>query len=116
MRTAWLGVLLSAGLAVAAWGASLAPNGVAGECPGGSVQGESQSGLIAFSNVVDGKYQQVTVIDPERMAMSVYHVDLVSGVIELKCVRSLHWDLQMTCYNGRGLLPQEIHSLQEQPR
>jgi hypothetical protein len=116
MRTVWLGVLLSAGLAVAAGGASLTPNGAAEERPVGLPPGEAQSGLIAFSNVVEGKYQQVTVIDPERMAMSVYHVDLASGVIELKCVRTIHWDLQMTCYNGKGLLPQEIHSLQEQPR
>jgi hypothetical protein len=116
MRIALLGVLIGAGLTVVTLGAS--PNGDEGlaQRAGGFVPGQAEGGLIAFCNVVDGKYQQLTVIDPKRMAMSVYHVELATGAIELKCVRTIQWDLQMTRYNGRGLLPEEIHSLQEQPR
>ena len=116
MRTALLGVLIGAGLAVAAWGASAGGGEATAERAGAMGPIAANDGLLAFGSVVDGKYQQLTVIDPKRMAMSVYHVDLATGAIELKCVRTIHWDLQMTCYNGKGLLPQEIHSLQEQPR
>lgn len=116
MRIALLGVLIGAGFAVASLGASPGGNGAAAPDAGGFVPGQAEGGLIAFSNVVDDKYQQLTVIDPKRMAISVYHVELATGAIELKCVRTIQWDLQMTRYNGRGLLPEEIHSLQEQPR
>lgn len=113
MRVAVLGILIGVGLAVVSLAASPGGNGPPDP---GAVPCEEAGGVIAFCHVVEGKYQQLTVIDPKRMAMSVYHIDLATGAIELKCVRTIHWDLQMTCYNGKGLLPQEIHSFQEQPR
>jgi hypothetical protein len=43
--------------------------------------------------------------------MSVYHVELSSGNVELRCVRNIHWDLQMMYFNGKSPLPQEILSM-----
>jgi len=116
MRTALLGILTCAGLAAASVAASLGGGEALAERPEALVPSQTESGVIAFCSVVDDAYQQLTVIDPRSMAMSVYHVELATGAVELKCVRTIRWDLQMTCYNGKGLLPQEIHSLQEQPR
>jgi len=70
-----------------------------------------ESGLIALSAVIGDKYQQVTVIDPKQQVMSVYHVELSSGNVELRCVRNIHWDLQMMYFNGKSPLPQEILSM-----
>ena len=119
MRTALLGALMGAGLAVAALVAILAPREAAAQHvdyqrPTDNQQPtDAERELFAFCTVVDDTYQQLTVIDPERRVISVYHVDLATGAVELKCVRTIQWDLQMVHYNGKGLLPQDIHSLQE---
>ena len=108
-----LGGLIGAGLAIAALGAApdrgefFGPRSVPDEAakPAGE--------LIGLSTTVDGRYQQVTVIDPKLRAISVYHVELASGDIELCCVRDIRWDLQMEYYNGKGLSPPEIRLMLE---
>ena len=112
MRTALLGALFGAGLVVAAVGATPDRGEVFAQRTS-AYRPTADSGLIALSTVVGEQYQQLTVIDPKQRVMSVYHVELATGDVELKCVRTIHWDLQMMCYNGKGLLPQEIQSLQE---
>jgi hypothetical protein len=113
MRTAMMGALLVAGLVFAVFvvlpdsGAVFAQR----PAPGGLVQGAD--GLLAFSETVDEQYQQVTLIDPERRVMAVYHVELETGKIALQSVRNFHWDLQMMEFNGENPLPQEIQSLLE---
>jgi hypothetical protein len=113
MRAAMLGVLVGVGLALVAVGA--APDGrealAQRAAPHGAVRPSGE--LIALSVTVDNRYQQVTVIDPKQRAMSVYHVELESGHIELCSVRHFHYDLQMESYDNKGLLPQEILSMLE---
>ncbi len=113
MRMVLLGGLIGAGLAIAAVGATpdrgelfdqrLAPHQAA----------MSSGELIALSATVDDQHQLVTVIDPKLRSMSVYHVELASGDIELRCVRDIRWDLQLESFNGKGLLPKEIRSMLE---
>ena len=67
--------------------------------------------LIAFSLDLGNSGQQVTLIDPRRHVMGVYHVDRTSGEISLKCVRNTHWDLLMDEFNGVSPSPREIRSL-----
>lgn len=113
MKTMVLGVLVGVGLVIAAVG--VLPDrseALAQRIPPyrlTSADGE----LIALSTTVGDKYQQLTVIDPKLRVLSIYHVDLASGDVELRCVRNIHWDLQMTYYNGKTPLPQEIQSLLE---
>ncbi|OHB82061.1 MAG: hypothetical protein A2V98_26315 [Planctomycetes bacterium RBG_16_64_12] len=108
-----LGALVGAGLAIAAVGA--APNRNEGFGPRvGSYEEAKQAGdLIALSTVVDGRYQQVTVIDPKLRAIGVYQIELASGEVELRCVRDIRWDLQIEYFNGKGLSPLEIRSMLE---
>jgi hypothetical protein len=77
--------------------------------------GTSSAELIALSATVNDQYQVVTVIDPKLRAMSVYHVELASGNIQLRCVREIRWDLQLESFNGKGLSPTEIRSMLESP-
>ena len=113
MKSLVLGVLVGVGLVIAAVG--IVPDRsevLAQRIPPyrlTSADGE----LIALSTTVGDKYQQLTVIDPKQRVLSIYHVDLASGDVELRCVRNIHWDLQMTYYNGKTPLPQEIQSLLE---
>jgi hypothetical protein len=113
MRTVVFGALVGAGLVMAAVGATpdRSQRLVARPRPDQAVQAEGQ--LIALSTTVNDKYQQLTVIDPKLRSMSVYHVELATGNIELRCVRNIHWDLQMECFNGNGLLPPEIRAMLE---
>ena len=70
--------------------------------------------LIALSaRLADGR-EQLTVIDPRARVVSVYHIDPAKGELALKSVRNIHWDLQMTQFNGASPLPQEIRSLLQQ--
>ena len=110
MRRAVLGALIGAGLVMAAAGATPGRDEPFAQRMGSFRPTQAGSELIALATVVGDEYQQVTVIDPKQRAMSVYHVDLRSGSIELKCVRQIHWDLQIVDYNGKGLLPREIQS------
>lgn len=71
-------------------------------------------GVIAFSEKVENKYQQVTVIDPKQRALCVYHISLVDGQIALKSVRNFHWDTQILEWNSANPLPKEIQALLEQ--
>ena len=57
--------------------------------------------------------QQLTVIDPQVHVVSVYHIELATGEISLKSVRNIHWDLQMSEFDGVNPLPREIRSLLE---
>jgi len=113
MRAALLGALAGAGLVAAIFGAN-ASRGELFAQQIGSQRPDAGADLIALSTVVGEQYQQVTVIDPRQRVMSIYHVELATGNVELKCVRTIHWDLQMMYYNGKGLLPHEIQSQQGQ--
>jgi hypothetical protein len=72
------------------------------------------SELITIASPAAENRQQLTVIDPQARVMSVYHIDATSGAITLKGVRNIHWDLQMSEFNGVSPLPREIRALLEQ--
>ena len=113
MRTAMLGALVGAGLAMAAVAAAPNRSEDIGQRPGAYEVAKAAGDLIALATVVGDRYQQVTVIDPKLRAMSVYHVELASGEVKLRCVRNIRWDLQVEYYNGKGLSPAEIRSMFE---
>ena len=71
-------------------------------------------GVIAFSEKVENKYQQVTVIDTKQRSLCVYHISLADGQIALKSVRNFHWDTQILEWNSANPLPKEIQALLEQ--
>jgi hypothetical protein len=109
LRTAILGAVVGAGLVMVALGAVADRSKAFGQRLR-SEEPRASDQLIAVSTVVDDKYQQLTVIDPRLRTLGVYHVELATGDIELRCVRNIHWDLQMEYYNGKGLMPPEIRS------
>ncbi len=116
MRIVALGALIIAGLVVAAVGLAADPGEALAQRLGSPNPARASGELIALSTMVGDKYQQVTVIDPKQQVMSVYHIELATGAVELRCVRNIHWDLQMTYFNGKGLSPLEIQSQTLQPR
>jgi hypothetical protein len=113
MRAAVLWSLLAAGLVTAAVGGMPERNEALRQRATAHRPIGADNGLIALSTVVEGKYQQVTLIDITSRVMSVYHIDLASGSVKLCCVRKFHWDLQMLQHNGESPLPREIRSLLE---
>lgn len=48
------------------------------------------------------------VYDPQQQVLGVYHVDRITGEIELKSVRQIQWDLQLLHWQGKKPLPEEI--------
>ncbi len=113
MRGTVLGIVLVAGLVVVALGAmpALSQVGPQGPAPGNTAAADDQ--MIVASTVVDGQYQQLVVLSPKNMSFAVYHVELSTGSVELRNVRNITWDLQMTHYNGKNPLPSEIQSILE---
>jgi hypothetical protein len=111
MKAALLGGLIGAGLAIVALGATPDRGEPSGQRLMPHQAATPAEELIALSTTVDNQYQQVVVIDPKLRAMSVYHVSLASGDVELCCVRDIRWDLQIEHFNGKGLSPGEIRSM-----
>ena len=72
----------------------------------------ANSDLIAVSANVHDQYQQVTLIDPKQRRIMVYHEDFATGEVVLKSVRSYEFDLQLTQFNTKAPLPEEIRALQ----
>lgn len=110
MKTVVLGVLVGAGLAMAAAGAAPVVSDDFARRPGPRPVARADGDLIALSTVVGERYQQVVVLDPKAHVMSVYHVELATGTIQLRCVRNIHWDLQMMDFNGVIPSPREIQA------
>lgn len=59
---------------------------------------------------------QLIVVDPERLVVSVYHISQDPGEIELKSVREIRWDLQLTEFNSSDPLPEHIRNMLERQR
>lgn len=122
MRGAWMGFGL-VGLVLLVWGAGNFP--AAAQRPGGvaatpvaattrHAQDRGQSGeLLALSMDVEGR-QQVTVVDPRRQVMAVYHIDRNTGSITLRSVRNVQWDMVMEDFNSGSPTPREIRSIADQ--
>ena len=113
MRVAVLGALAGAGLVLIAVGALDHRNEVFAQRSGLYQPADSGNELIALPGPVGEKGQVLTVIDPRRRVIGVYHIDLATGKIGLRSVRNIQWDLQMTYLDNEGLLPREIQSLLE---
>ncbi len=73
----------------------------------------ANSEMVVLPTIVGDKSQLLTVIDPRLRVLSVYHIDLATGVITLKSVRNIQWDLQISYLNNEKPLPQEIRALSE---
>ena len=110
MRRTGLGALIGAVLVLLAGVLVTSRNQAAAQANGDpNVGGE----LITFTSTGPDNRQQLTVIDPQTRAMAVYHVDPATGVVSLKSVRNIQWDLMMSEFNGVGPLPREIRAMVE---
>jgi hypothetical protein len=121
MRGAWVGFGL-VGLVLLVWGAGIFPEAAAQRPGGGAPMGAAtthavergQPGeLLALSMDVEGR-QQVTVVDPRRQVMAVYHIDRNTGSITLRSVRNVQWDMVMEDFNSGNPTPREIRSIADQ--
>jgi len=112
MKTVMLGLLIGTGLVMAAAGATPGGNDDYSRrpVPVNFPQARADGDLITLSTVVGDKFQQLVVVDPKSHVMSVYHVELGTGAIHLRCVRNIHWDLQMMDFNGTAPSPREIQA------
>ncbi|NIP84512.1 MAG: hypothetical protein GTO03_02720 [Planctomycetales bacterium] len=111
MRRMVIGVGLLAGVVVLARGAVTAPEPVFANQPVSLPAGQN---LIALTHTLEDGHQQLTVVDPKLRAVAVYHIHPANGALTLRSVRNIHWDLQMSQFNGVSPLPQQIRSMLEQ--
>jgi hypothetical protein len=110
MRVAAIGVFLSASLVMIAWAVTAQSVGLAQRH---SPPTAGAAGLFSHVTQVADNRQQVTVVDPDTRTIAVYHIDSSKGEITLKCVRNIHWDLQMVEFNTQAPSPGDIRTLLE---
>ncbi len=105
--------LVTAGIAVAGPRENVyGPRDTPADAPPAAAAGTE---LIVVSTSVGEKgLLLLTVVDPRRRAIGVYHVEKATGKVALKSVRDIQWDLQITDLNNENPLPGEIRSLLEQ--
>ena len=111
MRQMAIGVLMVAGVVMLARGAFSTPEPVFANHVASPL---ADQGLIALTSMLDGGREQLTVIDPKLRSVAVYHINPANGALTLRSVRNIHWDLQMSQFNGVNPLPQQIRSMLEQ--
>jgi hypothetical protein len=111
MRGAWLAVGFAGCLAFLAL-ASVYPQAQA-QRPVSQADRGQPGELLALSMDVEGR-QQVTVVDPRRQVLAVYHIDRNTGAIALRSVRNVQWDLVMEDFNSGAPTPREIRSIADQ--
>ncbi|MCE5268572.1 MAG: hypothetical protein LLG00_11870 [Planctomycetaceae bacterium] len=111
-----LGTLACVGLVIAAIGVAeqRGEGGFAQRPAAGIPTATSGTELIVASLPLGEKGQLLTVVDPRQRALSVYHIDALSGKIALKSVRNIQWDLRITDFNNEKPLPQEIQQSLDQ--
>ena len=54
---------------------------------------------------------QLILVDPERLVVSVHHIAAESGEIQLKSVREIQWDLELSEFNTVDPLPEHIRNM-----
>lgn len=109
MRNAILGALLVAGLWVLAAEDAGGRDRLAAAGTGYTEAAGQE--LITLASPAGENRQMLTIVDPRTRAICVYHVETATGVITLKSVRNIHWDLQMLDYNGANPLPAELRAM-----
>jgi len=114
MKRTLLGVLVFAGLGMAAVGLLDYHSEVLAQRVAPPYEAAPGCQLIALRGPVGEKGQLTIVIDPKLRSMAVYSIDQADGKIALCSVRNIHWDLQMTYFDCKNPLPQEIRSLLNQ--
>jgi hypothetical protein len=110
MRRTGLGALIGAVLVLLAGVLVQSRNQATAQPNGGPDFGGE---LITFTSQAPENRQQLTVIDPRTRAMAIYHIDSTTGVVSLKSVRNIQYDLMMSEFNGVSPLPREIRSMVE---
>ncbi len=110
MRQTGLGALIGAVLVLLTTFLVGLRNEAAAQRPGGFEPGGD---LITLTAPTAENRQQITVIDPRTRVMCVYQIDPASGVVALKSVRSIQYDLMMQEFNGVAPLPREIRAMVE---
>jgi hypothetical protein len=111
MKRVLLGALAFAGLGMAAVGLLDDRGAVFAERVAPPYEAAAASDLIALPGPVGEKGQLFLVIDPKLRSMAVYSIDQADGKIALCSVRRIDWDLQVTSFDCKDPLPQEIRSL-----
>jgi hypothetical protein len=111
MRGVWTGFAV-VGLVLLVWGSNSFPQAQAQRPVTGAERGQPGE-LLALSMDVEGR-QQVTVVDPRRQVLAVYHIDKVNGAITLRSVRNVQWDMVMEDFNSGSPTPREIRSIADQ--
>ena len=112
MRTALVAALLAAGLVTALAELRSGPTALQAQS---ALPGGGSPELITHVLPGGEKYQLLLVVDPRLRVASVYHIETATGVIALRSVRQIHWDLQLAEYNGVNPVPREIRLMLDPP-
>ena len=72
--------------------------------------------LLALSQDAGDGRQQITLVDPRQRVMAVYHIDKATGMLQLKSVRNVQWDLTIEDYNTQAPAPRDIRALRDQTK
>lgn len=72
--------------------------------------------ICQMAQAQDSAAHAITVVDPDLGVIAVYHVDKISGDIEMRSVRKIEWDLMLQEYNGckTSLHPAEVRAMVKQ--
>lgn len=106
-----MAVAAALGVIVGQWHAD-APTLEAAGLTGTSVDGSVVTHVVSG----DGRAAALVVVDPLKKCVAVYHIHPDTGAIELRSVRTIRWDLELSEYNSGTPLPEDIRKGLERAR
>ena len=80
--------------------------------PGIPQSGQPGTETQVLSTLLPNGIQQVVVVDTRGQTMAVYQIE-GKGIIQLKSVRSLRWDLAMEQFNPAAPYPEEMRRIKQ---
>lgn len=114
MREAVLGVVI--GLAAVSHAAGQPAGDVWNQAPGGAAMAAKPpvgGGLQWQILQIPNSPPAIVVVDPVRQVVAVYQIDAASGVITLKSVRRIVYDLQLEAFNATEPVPAAVRQMTE---
>lgn len=82
-----------------------------GQVPTFPQNSQSQGETQVLSTLLPTGIQQVVVVEMKQQVMAVYHIEPMTGKIQLKSVRKLQMDLAIEQFNATEPLPSEMRLL-----
>jgi len=78
--------------------------------------GDPAGPLWTLTSTLDDGRQMLLVVDQQKRALAIYHLDPANGTLTLKSTRDISWDLLVEDFNCQEPRPAALKKMLEMPK